>query len=716
VIVVGVKSISDEEMKENSDQNFPVRERCMAVPVGPRNPGSLDVEKTWGRIGSSTYGQVLPRKTRVSSEPPSIRFRSPSPSITWHAPPTRGASQRPCVTPLPVSPSHPLLPLQVTTEQQPATTALQQSHPQQVASEQSELQGTALHAGNSFDLNSGFQTMELVSPASTSKVPNKEMHKRYRCDSYSKTTAKPLFAVQGSKKNLGRVVAHSDALDKNQNIYDPSKDTARNYGWDAPVTPQNSDSFESNLQTVIPSVMPPPFPLPSASQLCSPSSHVPNFPSWQPVPSTETIYQPPLPSTLQLSSPPPPLPSPMPQQGNSWQPCHTRMMQPPSPLLPPPPPPPPPPPVTFEQKTVMETSSHPCETQLQLCPPPPTVASDQLGAMRNPRKPHRKPLLQQPPPAMSMSANQLHRKAQNGFSSTEGFQTVEDVSPANSQKPRGKPLLQQSPPARCVWANQLHRKAQNDFGWTKESQTAEGVSPATVLEGVKNMPECLTGVSYNKATSKPLFQSVGSNSDCGMDEDDSVPVSWEDIEDSEFPPLKSLASAADSSDCCDAGTADDWFNVKPGQLEASKWSMTFSKQAVTPPLQCTGFAAHKAASFSAPAAAHPKNCDKKKKRQSLNLFRPDRDDENSESVTDWSEQFKTRYESVITPFYDSHCHLDFLFRRSAFRGSFANYRQSFANTFPSNFAGCVSVFCNPKSWAYESQGKIFVFLFQLYVI
>jgi len=302
---------------------------------------------------------------------------------------------------------------------------------------------------------------------------------------------------------------------------------------------------------------------------------------------------------------------------------------------------------------------------LQLRPSTPTVASDQLGAMKNSWKPRRRPPWHQPPPTMSMSANRFHRQAQD------------------------------------------------DFSWTKDFQTVEGVSPARVPEGMKNMPECLSGVNQNKAVSKPLFQSIGS----ANDEDDNVPASWEDIVDSEFPPLKSPATAATSSDCCDDGTADDWFNVQPGQLEASKWSMTFCKQgAVTPPLQCTGLVAHRAVSFSAPAAPQLKNFDKKKKRQSLNLFRPGRDDENSESEIDWSQQFKSRYEAVITPYYDSHCHLDFLFRRSAFRGSFAEYRQHFSNTFPSNFGGCIAVFCSPRLWAYESQGKIFVFLFQLYVI
>jgi len=103
---------------------------------------------------------------------------------------------------------------------------------------------------------------------------------------------------------------------------------------------------------------------------------------------------------------------------------------------------------------------------------------------------------------------------------------------------------------------------------------------------------------------------------------------------------------------------------------------------------------------------------KTRSRQSLNLFRPDAADEDSEPAEDWRDQFEARYEAVITPYYDSHCHLDFLFKRSGFRGSFERYRRTCSKTFPSSFAGCVAVFCCPSMWSL-SEGKIFPRLYQL---
>jgi len=197
-----------------------------------------------------------------------------------------------------------------------------------------------------------------------------------------------------------------------------------------------------------------------------------------------------------------------------------------------------------------------------------------------------------------------------------------------------------------------------------------------------------------------------------MDEEDNVPASWEDIEDPEFPQIKSSSTAARTSECCSDDNADDWFNVKPGQLEATKWSMTFHKQAATPPVQCTKSFGSKFASFSAPAAPQSRHGGRSNK-QSLKLYRPDVDesgDKGSSSAVDWSQQFKTRYEMITTPYFDSHCHLDFLFKRSGFSGSFAKYRSCFANTFPSSFTGCISVFCNPKTWIYESEGKTYIFI------
>jgi len=244
----------------------------------------------------------------------------------------------------------------------------------------------------------------------------------------------------------------------------------------------------------------------------------------------------------------------------------------------------------------------------------------------------------------------------------------------------------------------------------------ELVSPASVPKQVKKKPRRSEGNKHNAAAAKLLFEVAGSITASEVDEDESVPASWEDIEDPDFPDVKPAAS---SSDCCSDGTADDWFDVKPGQLESTKWSMTFYKQASTPPVRCTDWAPLTTASFSTGANAQSKNSGKKNKNRSFHLFRPGIDDKgepDSDPATKWKEQFSSRYAGVTTAFYDSHCHLDFLFKRSGFSGSFAKYRQCYADTFPSTFAGCVSVFCNPRTWTYESEGKICILLFQLCVI
>lgn len=47
---------------------------------------------------------------------------------------------------------------------------------------------------------------------------------------------------------------------------------------------------------------------------------------------------------------------------------------------------------------------------------------------------------------------------------------------------------------------------------------------------------------------------------------------------------------------------------------------------------------------------------------------------------------------------DSHCHLDFLFRKMSHVGSFALFRQRYQSTFPDCYEGCVAVFCDPSTF------------------
>ncbi|XP_062853079.1 putative deoxyribonuclease TATDN2 isoform X2 [Trichomycterus rosablanca] len=47
-------------------------------------------------------------------------------------------------------------------------------------------------------------------------------------------------------------------------------------------------------------------------------------------------------------------------------------------------------------------------------------------------------------------------------------------------------------------------------------------------------------------------------------------------------------------------------------------------------------------------------------------------------------------------FIDSHCHLDMLYDKLRFQGSFQSFRGKYAKSFPDEFHGCITDFCNPR--------------------
>ncbi|XP_066556302.1 putative deoxyribonuclease TATDN2 [Amia ocellicauda] len=47
-------------------------------------------------------------------------------------------------------------------------------------------------------------------------------------------------------------------------------------------------------------------------------------------------------------------------------------------------------------------------------------------------------------------------------------------------------------------------------------------------------------------------------------------------------------------------------------------------------------------------------------------------------------------------FIDTHCHLDMLYRKMDFKGTFARFRSVYKSSFPNEFEGCVADFCNPR--------------------
>ena len=105
------------------------------------------------------------------------------------------------------------------------------------------------------------------------------------------------------------------------------------------------------------------------------------------------------------------------------------------------------------------------------------------------------------------------------------------------------------------------------------------------------------------------------------------------------------------------------------------------------------------------------------KRSNLSLYRPPSfkgrakadassvyDNDESSDWKDWKELYKELFFVSDVPFIDSHCHLDLLFRRTFFSGTFTKYRSVHDSTFPPNYFGCVTVFCHPKTWNWKSEG------------
>ncbi|KAM4582591.1 putative deoxyribonuclease TATDN2 [Fundulus diaphanus] len=53
-------------------------------------------------------------------------------------------------------------------------------------------------------------------------------------------------------------------------------------------------------------------------------------------------------------------------------------------------------------------------------------------------------------------------------------------------------------------------------------------------------------------------------------------------------------------------------------------------------------------------------------------------------------------------FIDTHCHLDMLYGKLGFRGTFGRFRQLYGSSFTPEFHGCITDFCNPQVMAKEA--------------
>ncbi|KAM5290321.1 LOW QUALITY PROTEIN: putative deoxyribonuclease TATDN2 [Glossophaga mutica] len=57
---------------------------------------------------------------------------------------------------------------------------------------------------------------------------------------------------------------------------------------------------------------------------------------------------------------------------------------------------------------------------------------------------------------------------------------------------------------------------------------------------------------------------------------------------------------------------------------------------------------------------------------------------------------RSRWEqSLKEGFIDTHCHLDMLYSKLSFKGTFTKFRKMYSHSFPKEFQGCISNFCDP---------------------
>ncbi|MEQ2307540.1 hypothetical protein AMECASPLE_019364, partial [Ameca splendens] len=64
----------------------------------------------------------------------------------------------------------------------------------------------------------------------------------------------------------------------------------------------------------------------------------------------------------------------------------------------------------------------------------------------------------------------------------------------------------------------------------------------------------------------------------------------------------------------------------------------------------------------------------------------------------------TSYPDCNSPagFIDTHCHLDMLYGKLGFRGTFGSFRQHYSSSFSPKFQGCITDFCNPHIMVKEA--------------
>ncbi|XP_065829781.1 putative deoxyribonuclease TATDN2 [Oscarella lobularis] len=92
------------------------------------------------------------------------------------------------------------------------------------------------------------------------------------------------------------------------------------------------------------------------------------------------------------------------------------------------------------------------------------------------------------------------------------------------------------------------------------------------------------------------------------------------------------------------------------------------------------------------SGSRPRKCFRCGKEGHVQRFCSERPDRSSREAA-------TPAPSSSVGFIDTHCHLEYLFERVGHRGSLSDFAASPSNAFPSNFDGCVTIYCDSASFS-----------------
>ncbi|GFS15656.1 3'-5' ssDNA/RNA exonuclease TatD [Elysia marginata] len=74
------------------------------------------------------------------------------------------------------------------------------------------------------------------------------------------------------------------------------------------------------------------------------------------------------------------------------------------------------------------------------------------------------------------------------------------------------------------------------------------------------------------------------------------------------------------------------------------------------------------------------------------------------SQRDWANQLRARSQSYSCGFIDTHCHIDFLYKRMGvpYTTQYKKFMANHVHSYPDNYEGCVAVFCNPRTFNWHN--------------